>query len=223
MPKWGMPGLPDFTCKHWKTVFPHEDSSQGHPISVDAASLHKVKGRNKRQAWKFRVKYAMGDTKELIKESEGIDLGVSRHAALEMLDKGFSCQHVSEASISDLKIVQSTITQLLQTYGSESDHAAWDNFFKERIPCSEDDVMLKVVRRDTWLHKLFEKSGGPIRRKEYVSLEEKIPLSHFTDSLVYPKGVLNKAARDQAITYCKEKVRLLVIIQKQCISDILYN
>ena len=206
MPKWGMPGLPDFTCSHWKKVFPHEHSSQGNPTSVDASSLHRVRGKGIRQAWKFRVQYAMGDLKELIRESEGIDIGVTRAAALQLIEHGFAIQQISEAAIEDLKLVRNTIRQLLQTYGSPADHVAWDNFFEQRIPGSCDDPKLLVRRRDSWLHLLYAKCGGPVRRKAYAAAEDKIPMSHFADSLVYPQGVLTKASRDQIITYCKEKV-----------------
>lgn len=223
MPKWGMPGLPEFTCSHWKTVFPHEDKSQGHPTSVDAASLHKVKGRGKRQAWNFRVKYAMGDTKDIIKQSDGIPLGVSRAAALRLIESGFKVQTVTEASIAELRIVRSTISQLLETYGSESDHDAWDQFFDQRIPTSIDDPMLSVSRRDTWLHQLYSKCGGEIRRKEYVDIDDKIPLSHFADSLVFPQGVLTKKSRDQVITYCKERVSIVLCLILKCYQPTFYT
>ena len=106
-----MPGLPEFTCSHWKLVFPHENPAQGQPTSVDAVSLHRLEGW--RQAWRFRVGYAMGDIKELVRTSDGIDLGVTKEQAQRLLDDGIPVQKVTDGAIADLDKCRSAIAELL--------------------------------------------------------------------------------------------------------------
>ena len=92
-------------------MFPHENPAQGQPTSVDAVSLHRVEGR--RQAWRFRVGYTMGDTKEITRTSEGIDLGVTREQAQRLLDAGIPVQQVTDGAIADLNKCRSAIAELL--------------------------------------------------------------------------------------------------------------
>ena len=86
-------------------------------------------------------------------------------------------------------------------------------FFDGQIPKTSSDAKLAVIRHDTWLHKLNDRCGGPIRRKEYPHLEEKIPISHFADSMVYPQGVLTKTSRDQIIQYAEQNASNVRIVK----------
>lgn len=57
--------------------------------------------------------YAMGDTKELVRQSDGIDLGVTRALAQSLLQNGIPVQQVTDGAIADLRICRAAIAELL--------------------------------------------------------------------------------------------------------------
>lgn len=138
---------------------------------------------------------------------------MSREKALSLIERGFSTQKVSEEALDTLRIIKQNIDSIVSSHGTDDDKADWDLFFHTKIPLSTADQRLCTSRHDTWLHHLYSRCGGPIRRKTYEHLEPKVPIQHFADSLIYPLGVLNKKTRDEILNYA-EKNAANVYIRK---------
>jgi hypothetical protein len=142
----------------------------------------------------------MGSEKVHVWNSDGIDIGVTRKKAVDMIERGFLPQNITQAALDELNVSRTAIDEFVTEYGTEEDLRAWESFFKEKIPSAPVPMERK---RDSWLHKLALRCGGTVQRCNTEPLEELQHLSDLVDPVTFPGGPLTKGKREQMVNYIR--------------------
>ena len=71
----------------------------------------------------------MGSEKVHVWNSDGIDIGVTRKKAVDMIERGFLPQNITQAALDELNVSRTAIDEFVTEYGTEEDLRAWESFF----------------------------------------------------------------------------------------------
>jgi hypothetical protein len=119
-----------------------------------------------------------------------------------MLEHGFSRQAVTAANIEELRCCQANVCSFVEAQGCPAYVSEWDAFFEEIIPknpIAQGTVPIKDS--DNWLLKLYNKFGGPPRRKNIEHLRERETLSKFSEPCSWPDAPWTHSERDATAQY----------------------
>ena len=63
----------------------------------------------------------MGAEKVHVWNSDGIDIGVTRQKAVDMIERGFLPQKITQAALDELNVSRTAIDEFVTEYGTEED------------------------------------------------------------------------------------------------------